>query len=325
MLDYRRIQRVANRTTTEAWNTYEHHRKKTMQRIREGCGMGMVGNSCGRMLIVGVGNANDLDLAELTGLVSELWLVDIDETALRKARARAARETGRRSGIGSGAGLGSGVERAPDKVKIWSGDAGGRVALIDAFLARVEHSPQALAPALLELAAALSGAGALSFPGQENMDPGQENMDVVVSQCILSQILWPVAEKVWENTGIPWSEGQGRLAAGAEDFPYSVLGQVLRQLALSHLTWLEQLLRPGGVVLINSDILWQGVPIYGANPLALLHEAGYFPERLWKLEGADVQEWDWSVEESVQALVQSVIARKPRGSRGVLRQFTSGA
>lgn len=261
-----------------------------MLRIREA--VEAAGISSGRLLIAGAGNANDLDLAELADLATELWLVDIDEAALSTALSTASQGKDYQTGVAS------------EKVKVWIGDAGGQVALIDAFLAQVARSPQALLSALSELALALS-AGGPNLPL-----PGRECMDVVVSQCILSQILWPVAEKVWEITGIPWSEGQGRLFAQAGDFPYPVLGRVLRQLAFSHLAWLERLVRPGGAMLINSDIFWRGTLLYGANPLDLLPQAEHSPGRSLNLKWDSVQEWDWFVEESAQAVVQSVLIRR---------------
>ncbi|KLU59991.1 hypothetical protein CEB3_c34220 [Peptococcaceae bacterium CEB3] len=309
MLDYRRIQGLANRTTADAWASYDSHREQTMRRIREAADleradrMRMTRRETGRsrILVAGAGNANDLDLPELVGLASELWLVDIDGDALGRALNTVTR--GRNE-----------VHSTPAKIKTWVGDAGGLADGIDLFLTQMETNPGDLARALSELAQVSwpeglpRGAPGRGVPGSGY--PGQDSVDVAVSQCLLSQLVWPVTEKVWQVTGIAWQEGQRRLAAEAKEFPYSLLGQVLRRLALSHLSWLTRTVRPGGIVLVNSDVRWRRVPIYGANPLVLRAEAGSF----LRFDRDDVKAWNWSVEESVEALILSVVARKPGAS-----------
>ncbi|CAA7601081.1 Hypothetical protein DEACI_1734 [Acididesulfobacillus acetoxydans] len=299
MLDYRRIQKLANRTTADVGANYDSHREQTMRRIREAADlekaerktMARTGTDS-RILVAGAGNANDLNLPELAGLASELWLVDIDGDAISRALNAAAWGRNEEGSILA-------------DTKTWIGDAGGLVDGIDLFLTQTEKDPGDLAWALSEL-------GKVSWleglpQGAPGGVPGQGSVDVAISQCLLSQIVWPVTERIWQVTGISWQEGQRRLAAEAKEFPYPLLGQVLRHLMLSHLSWLAWTVRPGGIVLVNSDVRWRGVPICGANPLVLRPEAGFFPRFEW----GGVKTWKWSVEESVEALILSVMARKP--------------
>ncbi len=73
-------QAALNEATAAHWGLYATHRARLMGLIR---GAGQDGP--GRLCIAGAGNCNDLDLAGLARGFREIHLVDLDETAIRRA------------------------------------------------------------------------------------------------------------------------------------------------------------------------------------------------------------------------------------------------
>lgn len=334
VLRYSDIQSLANRTTWDEAGIYRRHREETMKSLRQGAGFF---GSPATLLVVGAGNANDLDLTELLGLAGEVWLADMDRAAMERALVR--------QGLHQG-------ERDPGRkgVHLWIGDAGGTAAGIDAFrqtAARIanrqvphphpygtEHLSQPLSrPPSELLPESMSGLRSASssdrlrellrrLAEKAMADPSPEvdqpddafpssGFDLVVSQCVLSQILWPVTEMVWETTGIYWQDGQRELTLERGKAFYGDLAFALRQLTLAHLGWLWSRLRPGGVLVFNTDVVWQGIPLYATDVEAALAGVTDARRDFWiarKLLGKE--EWEWQLDENTRAVVRSYHYRK---------------
>jgi hypothetical protein len=134
------------------WDLYAGHRERLT---------GLVAGAAarrGQALVLGAGNANDLDLGALAGSFDELHLADLDAAALGRAVRRQEAATRERLVIHSGRDLSGLLDRLPS----WR-----------------ERAPDAEA---LARAAPLAGARvAAQLPGP---------FDVVVSDCFLSQVAW---------------------------------------------------------------------------------------------------------------------------------------
>lgn len=70
-------QRALNSETSRLWNDYQGHRRRVMELINRHAPSG-----AGRLVILGAGNCNDIDLPELLSRFTELCLVDIDGDAV---------------------------------------------------------------------------------------------------------------------------------------------------------------------------------------------------------------------------------------------------
>ncbi len=312
MLQYIDIQNLANRATWDEGRYYQKHRQESMSSLRQA--VHLVGRP-EQFLVVGVGNANDLDLPELVGMAPKVWLADIDRASVERALARQGLR--KRSQEGAPEAVRQDFQ---ERLRVWIGDAGGSAQEIDDFLRavsplssrqRMERRP-VLAEALQRLAQRVGdyqpGADEASVP-----EPGLPGtgFDFVVSQCVLSQILWPVAQAVWETAGIPWQEGQAKLAGGSQDPLYPELAWALRSLTLGHLAWVERRLRPGGILVLNTDVSWQGVPLYGTDVAAALTNMPPSQGRKWAaLQPNGQKEWEWQLDEATRALVRSYRLKK---------------
>lgn len=350
MFDYIRIQNLANRSTRDEGRYYQKHRQKTMLSLRQ------AGQSLGwveKMLIVGVGNANDLDLRELAAMGTEVWLADIDGASVEGALAREGlqgfqsdiqaetlRDMRKRLPTGGQMAVRDSVGQG---FRIWIGDAGGNAAAINDFLYRVSlladrgfnksdksacdwksKRLEALIAALKHLGekakvAGDNNAGNIDYVGTDELsevnctlerDFFSTRFDLVLSQCVISQILWPVAEAVWSNASIPWQEGETELARGSQAPLYAELARVLENLAWGHLIWGAQRLRPGGIFLVNTDVLWQGVPLYGTDIERLpgLKRFAFQSPGIFCLNSRT--EWDWQLDKNTWALVRSYLLQK---------------
>jgi len=73
-------QREFNRASAEMWDQYAEHRARVTQLVLSG--------GSGRLVVLGAGNCNDLDLATLAGRFDEIHLVDLDGPAMAAATDR---------------------------------------------------------------------------------------------------------------------------------------------------------------------------------------------------------------------------------------------
>jgi hypothetical protein len=77
------VQRDHNVQTDSGWNLFAEHRRQVTQLLMPGQPHGGQ-----RLCVLGAGNCNDIDLAQLTSAYSEVHLVDLDEQALQRALER---------------------------------------------------------------------------------------------------------------------------------------------------------------------------------------------------------------------------------------------
>jgi hypothetical protein len=142
-------QRTFNERTANCWADYASHRAQIMGRLLK------LATPNARLLVLGAGNCNDLDLPALTSAFAQVTLLDWDAAALERGVAA-------QFPIGnSPCQLLGGVELTGFLPRLHATEAGERTALISRFL-RGE-----LAPAL----------------------PIAAPYDVVVSCCVLSQLI----------------------------------------------------------------------------------------------------------------------------------------
>jgi hypothetical protein len=144
--------RRRNDSTRERWDTMASHRSRVMQLIS--AARGETGRS---LCILGVGNANDTDLAALATQFERIVLIDIDERALRHAIKRLP------------AAIGSSIE------------ALGGVDLTG-ILPRLETWRSAQGPSEGELADAIEAV-------RHAQRPIAEKFDAVASTCVLTQLI----------------------------------------------------------------------------------------------------------------------------------------
>jgi len=74
-------QKKHNRQSRRSWDLYASHRKRVTDLLCRGATP-----RPGRLIVLGAGNCNDLDLAQLAGSFSEVHLADLDRAALEFGR-----------------------------------------------------------------------------------------------------------------------------------------------------------------------------------------------------------------------------------------------
>jgi hypothetical protein len=149
-----------NQSTRGQWDWYANHRKR-VERLIVPAARGQ------RICVLGAGNCNDLDLKWLVEAYAEVHLVDIDPRALERAA--------QRQGVSPAAGL---RLHAPF-------DLTGIADLTKGWQGRTVKDA--------EIDAAVRAAGA------EGASVGGGGFDVVVSPCVLSQLLIGVREVVGKD------------------------------------------------------------------------------------------------------------------------------
>ena len=77
MTAYLKRQEARNEQSRDGWQRFGSHRSKVMSLLRSAASPGS------RLGLLGAGNANDVDLNELTGLYRSIDLIDLDLAALR--------------------------------------------------------------------------------------------------------------------------------------------------------------------------------------------------------------------------------------------------
>jgi hypothetical protein len=78
--DQLEMHRRFNRNSAGCWDDYAEHRGKVTELLREHAG--------GRLVILGAGNMNDLDVASVVGAFDDVHLVDLDTEALERGLGR---------------------------------------------------------------------------------------------------------------------------------------------------------------------------------------------------------------------------------------------
>jgi hypothetical protein len=145
------------------WQRYAPHRHRLMQLVEE-AGTG------GKLAVFGAGNASDLELSWLVERFDEVHLIDFDEQALARARARHALKFPKRLVLHGGV------------------DLSGMLGQLDAW---GEALPE---PAVL-------GAAAVAAAGKLTQELG--GFDVTLSTCVLSQLGLPF-RRAWVASRTAW-------------------------------------------------------------------------------------------------------------------------
>ncbi|MEZ6090342.1 MAG: hypothetical protein R3C05_20415 [Pirellulaceae bacterium] len=195
-----------NQQTVDAWRSVESHRRKVLKMLRHAADLAQP--SADRLAVLGAGNCNDLDLPELLQSYQNIELFDIDVDAVR-----------------------CGVRRQLGSMKL---DEGAE---------RVRIAPPTDVTGIAELLSQLSadGEGDLSIRASlmRAIDVVPEGIplksfDVVVSICLLSQLILSVTQTI-----------------GELQFQLEVI-QAIRQ---QHLQLLLSMLRPGGIAVLIVDFV----------------------------------------------------------------------
>jgi hypothetical protein len=189
-------QQVANNSRSASlWDIYAEHRRRLTDLVAS--------SACGRDLIVlGAGNANDLDLPTLVQRYEEIHLADVDAVAIARAVRRQDAATSARLAVHGGRDL-SGLLR---------------------WLPAWREQP----PSLELLARVARSAGAWAAAQIDG------TFDVVLSDCLLSQIAWTCFRAL----------GDGPLLANVLDIAMA-----------AHLRTLVALARPGARCLLVTDVV----------------------------------------------------------------------
>jgi hypothetical protein len=187
-----------NRSTRGQWAMYASHRQHLEQVI-------LTGNPGASICVLGAGNCNDLDLNWLTQIFQQVHLVDLDSSALENGVRQQKPEASVRIHLHAPIDL-SGIadllnQRHPPRLKEMEID---------------ECSRQLQQPLQIELGAQNGG------------------FDVVLSPCLLSQLLIAVRD-----------------AIGSDHERYPAMSSAVRK---RHLRMMTQLLRPGGRGILAVDV-----------------------------------------------------------------------
>jgi hypothetical protein len=195
ILDY---VRRSNRATAANWDLFASHRARLTSLIGVLCGRGIR-----RLAVVGAGNCNDLDLDQLLSKATEIQLLDIDGEAIEQGLARQALADSRRIEVLAGID----ITGAAATLSKWTPGT-----ISDAGLQRYQRR--------------LAGK-----PKQTKL----AGCDVIVSACLLSQLILPLVERL------------------GPEHP-RLLGLV-QQLRDQHLRFLGRQLRAGGRALLAIDFV----------------------------------------------------------------------
>lgn len=192
------LQIQRNSDSRGAWNHFAGHRAE-MTRLM----LKSVAQPGGKLCVLGAGNCNDLDLPALVTRFGEVHLVDLDGGALHSAVAR----------------------QAPDRshIRLHGGiDVTGIAELLSVW------SPQSPAPDV-------AVDRCLQTASQTRLDLPAESFSVVVSACLLSQLIEALVLS---------------LGAGHPRFL-----EALTCIRRRHLELICELTAPGGTALLISDIV----------------------------------------------------------------------
>lgn len=270
-------QQALNRQSRDYWDAFADHRRRVTQLT-----LRAAVRHEGRLCVLGAGNCNDLSLEALREGFSEVHLVDLDQEALAWGVAR--------QGLSEDAGLrlhgGSDLARLSAALAGWTSSDR-------------RHGDDALVQALAE--------------ATPSLPPGP--FDVVLSSCLLSQLVTPVIEAL------------------GPDHPR--LPDALRALRHRHLAIMADLLTAQGTALLVSDLVSSDTRpelaqepatdltelmlrsvqeqnfFSGTNPYALLSDLQddpAFTERIDRV--ALVEPWIWSLGAARRYLVYAVAMRR---------------
>lgn len=210
-----------NQRSRDGWELYRTHRERLTRTIDAvGERVGVQPGSASSLVLLGAGNCNDVELPALAARFHEIHLVDIDATAIERARQLQPPAIAERIVTHGGVEL-TGLLHRLDRWKSRPPDAA------------------ALEQAVAEGAAAIAA----------RLPMGRA--DVAVSCCLMSQLGWSLDAAVSDDRARPGERGGA--AAGDGDHE---TGVELRVATIAvHLRTLAGLCRGGGAALLASDIV----------------------------------------------------------------------
>jgi hypothetical protein len=218
----RQMHAQGNQRSRDDWDLYGGHRARlTGTLCALGDRLGLAADDS-RLVLLGAGNCNDVELPVLAGRFGTIHLVDIDGAAIERARQRQPAELRGRIQLHGGV------------------DLTGLLDRLDRWRSRPPDG------AALEQA---TGDGVAAIVGAPGLPVGRA--DLAVSCCLMSQLGWSLEAAL---TGA--SDGGARGGAPADDPEAEVVSLELRLAMIAvHLRTLAALARPGGAALLASDIV----------------------------------------------------------------------
>jgi hypothetical protein len=108
--DLTELHRRNNRESAGHWDHFQEHRARVTALALSTAGAGDAAGG-GRLMVLGAGNCNDLDLAAIAPRFREVHLVDLDQEALRRARERQPAEVAARLVLHAPVDLSGGFDR----------------------------------------------------------------------------------------------------------------------------------------------------------------------------------------------------------------------
>jgi len=146
------------------WDRYAPHRRRLMNAVCTSKDRGNIG-------VFGAGNCADVDIETLSRAFKEIWLIDLDGAAIERAR-----------------------DALPSQLRERTHLCGELD--MSGFLARLDEWGEGLpAPAVLAPQAVLSA--------RQNLQRIGRTFDVVLSTCVLSQLVGPY-HRAWAMPGDDW-------------------------------------------------------------------------------------------------------------------------
>lgn len=287
MIGFIEQQKMANADTRDKYEVYKHHRDKSTNLI-------LSLQKGGKILIIGAGNCNDVDLVTFTQNFSEVHLLDIDEEALNFG------------------------------IKHQLGSQTHNVSLHITDVTQIADSYNKLLKNPFHSTANrnINALRNLSFPSVPSL---KEAFNIVVSQCIISQIVEP-AVRLWTKE---------------KDLKKAKLFKTLAgELVVAHLKEMAAYLSKGstGVVITdvvsseavgnfsehtiqdilyncyyNSTSLIYGKNLFGTNIVNIFHSYKKDLSTIIQLEVANPQNapaWIWEMSKTKQYIVQGFIFQK---------------
>jgi hypothetical protein len=158
--DLLRYQKTLNRSSSGRWQAFAGHRERVMAVTLDALSAAAPPDpAAGTLALLGAGNCNDVDLAELAARCQTVHLIDLDGEALQRARVRQPAEVAARLTLHAGVDLCGGLDRLS--------------------VARGGARPGAPAILPVELATQALARLRATLPSE---------LDTAVSACLLSQI-----------------------------------------------------------------------------------------------------------------------------------------
>ena len=271
-------QKLYNEATKESWSIFASHREAvsrelTQTHVRED----------GRLCILGAGNCNDVDLPHLEGLYREVHLVDLDATALCRARDRIICDS--------------------SKIYLHGGiDLSG----ITNQLVLFERGSSPPDETQIMMVRQKAESATVPLPSS--------SFDVVVSTCVLTQLICAV------GLSLPSTDPHAlQLAFSVRDRHLQIMAQLLKPGGLAVLVtdFASSMACPEIECISESefptycrDVIERGCFFPGANPLALVSRLRQYPQlSCHVMEVRLTKPWRWTMDRRTFAVCANSVSQ----------------